>query len=142
MAGGLELADSRQQVVALDVRDLRTQTQALEQLAQLHRETGRVQTPGVGDDLHAAVDRQARDLLHLAQERGRVAGVRILLARLPEDQHRERALARVLGAEDREERVGERDPHKRRRAQDDRLLHEAPADRAAVAGRVAAHELD
>ena len=98
VAGGLELADSRQQVVALDVRDLRAQTQALEQLAQLHRETGRVQTPGVGDDLHAAVDRESRDLLHLPEKSRRIAGVGILGSRLPEDEHRQ--LGEVIARED------------------------------------------
>ncbi len=72
LAGGLELVEAAEQVVALDVGHADGQAQPSGQGPQLGGQPGRVEPAGVGHHLDALVDGQAEALLHLGEEAGRV----------------------------------------------------------------------
>jgi hypothetical protein len=82
-----KLPGPRQQVVALDVADLDVESEAAGDVTQPSGQRGGVEAAGVGDDGHTALVRQAETFLHLPQECGRVAGVRVFEFRSPEDEH-------------------------------------------------------
>ena len=75
------------QVVALDVRDAGVEAEAVGDLAHRVGEAGRVEPAGVGDDPHAALEREAEAVLDLAHEGARVAERRVLQLVAAEDQH-------------------------------------------------------
>ena len=89
MSRGLQRRQLLEQVVSLDVRDLGLEPQLGRQRPQLGRQSGRVQTAGVGDDLDSFVECQAQHVFHLLEKGGGVAAIGILLAELPEDHHRQ-----------------------------------------------------
>ena len=80
---GLQVLDGRGQVVAGEIGDAGDGAQ----LFELGGQALGIEAPGVGDDLDAALEAGAEHVLHLAQERGRVAEAGILAAGLPQDQH-------------------------------------------------------
>ncbi len=84
-----EFVCPRDQIVALDVGDLRVQPQPGVDLAQRVGQSGRVETAGIRDDLHALVERKSEGVFHLSQERLRVAERRVLHPVPSEDQHRQ-----------------------------------------------------
>ena len=72
-SGSSHPRDRRAHVVALDVGDLRVEAEAAGDLADLVGEAGGVEAAGVGDDLHAPLEREAEAVLDLADEGARVA---------------------------------------------------------------------
>jgi hypothetical protein len=94
----LERGQAREQVVALDVRDAGAEPQPRGQLPELRGEPGRVQAAGARHDADAPLERETEHVLHLPQERGRVARARVFLAGPPEQEHRQ--LGQVVARED------------------------------------------
>ena len=87
VARGLQVAEDRDQVVAGEVGDACVQAEPAGEFRELHGQARRVEAAGVGDDLDAPLQAGAEHVLHLPQERGRVAEAGVLLPRLPQDQH-------------------------------------------------------
>ena len=89
VSGGDELVEPAQQVVAGDHADAGGQAEPVRHLRHRLGAAGRVEPAGVGDDLDAAFEAGAHDLLHLGHERAGVAASGPLGLRAGEDEHRE-----------------------------------------------------
>ena len=87
VAARCELGDTRQQVVTVDVGDPWRYAEPVGDLGQLLGATGRVETPGVGDDGDPPIETGAHDLLHLGDEGGGEAAARPFGSDPREDQH-------------------------------------------------------
>ena len=88
----------RAYVVALHVRDGGVEAEPAGDLAQSIREAGRVEAAGVGDDLHAALEREPEAVLDLADEGAGVAEAGVLELVAAEDEHGE--LGEVVAGDD------------------------------------------
>ena len=88
-AGGEEVVEAREQVVAVDVGDGGGEAQPVGDLGDSLGASVRVETAGVGHDPDAPVEAGAHHLLHLSYEAAGIASAGALGLRAGEDQHRE-----------------------------------------------------
>ena len=104
-----KLGGAADEVVALDVGDVHVEPEPLGQRADGGGQPGRVEPAGVGDDLHAVVQRRAEAFLELGEEGLGVAALRGLGAVAGQDQHRQ--FGEVVAGEVVEFAAGDHLPH-------------------------------